>query len=65
MTVKSYDERSFDLARHFLEDEPGADRNDAHLLALAIQDTVEDWIAYTLRRRLAKESADAARMGGW
>lgn len=63
MTVKSYDERSFDLARHFLEDEPGADRNDAHLLALAIQDTVEDWIEYTLRRRIAKDRA-AARMGG-
>jgi hypothetical protein len=51
--VKSYDERSFELAQYFLADESGAGRSDAHELALEIQETIEDWIEYTLRPRLA------------
>lgn len=49
-TVKTYDEKSWELAKHFLEGDPDL----AHLattdrleqLALEIQQTVEDWIAY-------------------
>lgn len=46
--VKTYDPACFDLAQHFLADEPC--RNDPklyerhrHTLSLAIQQAVEDW----------------------
>lgn len=43
--AKTYDEKSYDLAAHFLSDEPDLDTLDnIHHLALAIQETVEDWI---------------------
>lgn len=48
MTVKTYDPASYDLADHFLQDEPC--RNDpelykkhCHDLALTIQQAIEDW----------------------
>lgn len=48
MTVKTYDPASYDLAEHFLQDEPC--RNDPVLykqhcddLAKTIQQAVEDW----------------------
>lgn len=45
MTVKTYDEKSLDLAEHFLQDEPNLYTNDAcHHLACAIQTAVENWI---------------------
>lgn len=45
MTVKTYDEKSYDLAEHFLSDTPHLDTFDnIHHLALAIQQAVEDWI---------------------
>ncbi len=44
MTVTTYDEKSYELAEHFLQDEPSlntkAGRDD---LAKAIQAAVEDW----------------------
>ena len=48
MSVKTYDPAAYDLAEHFLQDEPC--RNDpelykkhCHSLALEIQQAVEDW----------------------
>lgn len=47
MTVKTYDEKSYELAEHFLADEPSLDTLDkVHHLALHIQQAVEDWIAH-------------------
>ncbi len=45
MTTATYDERCYDLAAVFLEDEPHlfTEKNNV-ALALAIQETIEDWI---------------------
>ncbi len=48
MTVKTYDQACYDLAAHFLEDEPCRNDKDlfaknCHSLALEIQQAVEDW----------------------
>lgn len=46
--VNTYDAKSYELAEHFLQDEPCRDEPDlykrnCHTLALAIQQAVEDW----------------------
>lgn len=44
--VKTYDEKSYYLAVHFLHDEPQIDTEDhRHRLARAIQTAIEDYIA--------------------
>jgi hypothetical protein len=48
MSVKTYDQACYDLAAHFLEDEPCFNdkplfEKHCHNLALEIQQTVEDW----------------------
>lgn len=48
MTVKTYDPASYELAEHFLQDEPCRSdpvlyKKHCHSLALEIQQTVEDW----------------------
>lgn len=48
MTVKTYDPASYDLAEHFLQDEPCRKdpelyKKHCHSLALEIQQAVEDW----------------------
>jgi hypothetical protein len=41
----SFDSKCYDLAEHFLEDEPTLDNEDArNQLAQEIQETVEAWI---------------------
>jgi|ERR1700744_819321 len=47
-TVKTYDPASYDLAEHFLQDEPCRKdpelyKKHCHSLALEIQQAVEDW----------------------
>lgn len=49
----SYDERSYDLARHFLADEPTATEADADALAQHIQSEIESWLNYELASRHA------------
>lgn len=49
MTVKTYDPASYELAEHFLQDEPCRDdpelyKKHCHSLALEIQQAVEDWL---------------------
>ena len=44
----SYDEKSFELAEYFLQDEPWADASDTDALAQLIQGTIEDFINYEL-----------------
>lgn len=61
MTVKTYDEKSYDLAEHFLSDHPTLNTLDKiHHLALAIQAAVEDWIEYeeVLEIRAQTQSSD-------
>jgi hypothetical protein len=44
MTVKTYDRKSHELAKHFLSDEPRLNTaENQHSLALDIQQAVEDW----------------------
>lgn len=47
----TYDERTLNLARHFLADETSATEADADALAQYIQGEIEDWINYDLPRR--------------
>lgn len=47
----TYDQRTYDLARLFLSDEPTATDADAHELAMHIQSEIEDWLNYTLPSR--------------
>lgn len=39
-----YDEKSLDLARHFLQDEHHVSADDEAALARVIQQAVEDWL---------------------
>ncbi len=45
MIIRTYDEKCYDLAAMFLEDEPGlfTERNNV-ALAKAIQETIETWL---------------------
>lgn len=44
MTVKTYDVKCYELAIHFLQDEPNLDtQENQHELAAEIQQAVEDW----------------------
>lgn len=50
MTVKTYDSKSYELAEHFLQDEPCRDDPELYKkycddLAKTIQQAVEDWFA--------------------
>lgn len=48
----TYDERAYDLAKHFLADEPTATEADAGALAQHIQREIEeDWLSYALPDR--------------
>lgn len=58
--VKTYDPKSYELAEHFLQDEPNLDCADArHNLALTIQAAIEDW--FEDRQREIYESSDERR----
>jgi hypothetical protein len=56
MTVTTYDSKSYELAEHFLQDEPHCKADPALFktccdeLAKEIQTVVEDWIAFGPRR---------------
>ena len=51
----SYDSKCYDLAREFLDDEPGLNTIDnAKELAQDIQDAIEDFIEYTRQSGHAK-----------
>jgi len=54
-TVKSYDSKCYDLAEAFLSDEPALN-NEAlcHELALEIQQTIENFIAYEMNLLVSK-----------
>ncbi len=61
MTIKSYDEKSYELAEHFLADEPALNTgSNAHQLALCIQEAVEDWFE-SKRRESTEESDEGVR----
>lgn len=53
----SYDSNCYDLAEHFLADEPAlnTERNKKRV-AQHIQDTIEDWIAYEREDPLPDEN---------
>ena len=51
---KSFDQRSYDLAEHFLFDIPGATADEHNELAEAIQQVCEDHCAEFERRRESK-----------
>lgn len=51
MTGHSYDSACYDLAKHFLSDEPTATEDDAEAFAQHIQDAIEDWLNYDLKDR--------------
>ena len=51
----TYDSASYDVAQHFLADEPRATEADRDALAQHIQRAVEDWLNDELPRRLARQ----------
>ena len=52
----SYDPKCYDLAAAFLEDEPElATEKNKCKLAQHIQDTIEDWITYTVEIAVAEK----------
>lgn len=52
----SFDSKCYDLAEHFLEDEPTLNNEDArNELAQEIQETVESWIINQRDKRDAKD----------
>lgn len=57
MTVKTCDERSYDLAEYFLTDEPGVTDGERMELALVIQDAIESWIQFRRKPTAEPESA--------
>lgn len=51
-TVRTYDRKCFDLAEHFMEDEPEMNCKEAcDELAYLIQTTIEDWIMMARKDR--------------
>ena len=53
----SYDQKSFDLAEYFLQDEPKVTATDTDVLAQQIQDAIETFLTCELPDRIAARAA--------